>query len=260
MSVVITTLFAALMGAYIGALADRFTYWFHVSRAFVWKVHCPHCFTPDYWRTYVPIVGYVFRRGSCLSCAERLPVAPLLLESIGGCAAVAVWLIYGVRGGGEQATVAFLLSAILLWGLLVVAVSDALYDEIPLVPYIIAAITAGALAFYLSGQSGLFESVGAGAVGGLVMIILYALSRGRWVHSHDVLIGVLLSLIMGWPYFLVTLAFAYLFGIIGGLLTWGYNVKQIKGASSYGMYLFVAAALQGVLLAVTELMRLYGSP
>lgn len=256
----ITSLIVLGVGGYIGAVADRFTYWFHVSRAFVWHTHCPHCFSRDYLRTYLPLLGHVLRRGTCIVCRERLPILPFVMEALGALISVSLWWLFVVKDATSQAPLfLIILTVVILGGCLVVAASDALYDEVPLIPYVLACVAVLMAAFITHGVDGAIATVAAGAVAGVIMVALYLLSSGKWVHSHDVLIGVLVSLIVGWPHFLVTLAFAYMFAIIGGLLTWGFGARQLKGASSYGMYLFVALAAQGVLALLSQVTANYAS-
>jgi prepilin signal peptidase PulO-like enzyme (type II secretory pathway) len=249
MEIAIVSILVLGVGAYLGACADRFSYWFHVSRGMMWRKHCIKCFSFDAWMTYVPVLGYIARRGTCISCKEKLPIAPLLAELTGVLVIGFMWLF----GWGlvlpttpmEILHVVLALSA--MTGMLVLAISDLVYDEVPFAVYL---LTLGALIARLV----LFEdarvfsfNMFAGIVSGFVMAILMIISKWRWVHAHDILLGILIGIIVGWPGFFITLAFAYIFAIFGGIVDWGWGKRMWKGASSYGLYLFFALAAHAVL-------------
>ena len=245
-----------VVGAYVGAVADRFSYWFHVSRAMLWRKHCPKCFTFQGWSTYLPIFGFVVRRGVCIMCKQQLPIAPLVAECAG---ALALIYSYGAVFGFTAVPISLgwinaALIVVAVGGMLVLSISDLVYDEVPFAAYL---VTLGALLarlLFFSDLTTFVFSVFAGILGGFFMSLLVIVSRWRWVHAHDILFGILIGIIVGWQTLFITFALAYLFAILGGLLQWGWGVRTFKGASSYGLYLFVAlgaqAALQLVALAV----------
>jgi len=237
------------VGAYLGAIADRFSYWFHVSRGMMWRKHCIKCFSFDAWMTYFPVFGYIVRRGTCVSCKEKLPVAPVLAEIVGVLVVGFMWVFgWGMvlpQNPMEILHVALALAAVT--GMLVLAISDLVYDEVPFAVYL---LTLGALIARLVvfADAPVFAfSMFAGIVSGFVMSILMIVSKWRWVHAHDILLGILIGIIVGWPGFFITLAFAYIFAIFGGIVDWGWGKRMWKGASSYGLYLFFALAAHAVL-------------
>lgn len=244
----------AIIGAYLGAIADRFAYWFHVSRAMIWNKHCAKCFSFQAWLTFLPIIGFVARRGMCVVCNERLPVAPFLAEIAGvGLFSGAWFLIWGTTIPATIGIVHAILVAFIVCGMLVLAISDFVYDEVPFFVFIatLAAVIARLLFFtdMDTALNGLIASITAGAI----MALLVVMSQWRWVQVHDILFGILIGMIVGWPAFFVTLAFAYVFAVIGGIISWGWNLKMWKGVSSYGLYLFIALAVQGLIRIITLL-------
>lgn len=243
------------LGAYLGALADRFSYWFHVSRGMMWRKHCVKCFSFDAWMTYLPIFGFAIRRGVCVMCREQLPIAPVAAEIAGALSLLFIW-VFGWNsiipvGTGEW--VHALLAIVALTGMLVLAISDLVYDEVPFAVYLVTlgALIARLVAF-TSAESFMF-SMFAGIFAGFVMSVLMIVSKWRWVHAHDILFGILIGIIVGWPGFFITLAFAYIFAVIGGIVDWGWGKRVWKGVSSYGLYLFFALAAHAVLQVFSAL-------
>lgn len=241
------------LGAYAGALADRFSYWFHVSRSLLWKKHCPECFSPQAWATAVPVCGYVVQKGVCTSCRALLPLRPIVTEILG---AAAAWGLYITVFGQMLPTntqgwihAAFLLVA--LTGMLVLAISDLVYDEVPVGAYVITAATLIFSLFLVDGYTAVLAGAQASLLAGILMYVLAIVSGFKWVHAHDILLGMIVGFIVGWPAILVTLAFAYIFAVIGGILQWGFRITVYRGVSSFGLYLFIALALQGILSTIS---------
>ncbi len=238
-----------ILGAGIGALADRFSYWFHVSRRMLWRKHCAHCFSFDAWMTYLPVLGFTLRRGVCAMCRGRLPIAPVLAEIAGALTLGFLWVfIFQMQVPSDAAAwISILLSMIAVIGMLVLAISDLVYDEVPFAVYL---MTLGALVarIILAGDMQTFiYHVFAAITAGFVMSILLIVSKWQWVHAHDILFGIVIGFIVGWPGFFVTLAFAYIFAVIGGMIEWGWGKRVWKGASYYGVYLFFALAAHALL-------------
>lgn len=249
MEILLISIVVLGIGAYLGAIADRFSYWFHVSRGMLWRKHCIKCFSFDAWMTYVPVLGYIVRRGTCVSCNEKLPIAPVLAEFVGLLVIGFMWFFgWGASLPANTMEVFNVILALAaMTGMLVLAISDLVYDEVPFAVYL---LTLGALivrgAIFTDAQAFSF-SMFAGIVSGFVMSVLMIVSKWRWVHAHDILLGILIGIIVGWPGFFITLAFAYIFAIFGGIIDWGWGKRMWKGASSYGLYLFFALAAHAVL-------------
>lgn len=248
----VSTFVVLILGAYVGALADRFSYWFHVSRSLLWKKHCPECFTPQAWVTAVPVCGYVVQRGVCSSCRATLPLSAFFSELIGALSLYGLFIaVFGraIPDGWMQWVHAAAL-LVTLGGVMVLFIADLVYDEVPVGVYV-ATIAALAVTLWLAGgMDGLVLGGQGMLIAGIIMLILAAISKFTWVHAHDILLGMLVGCIVGWPAIAVTLAFTYIFAVIGALATWGLKFSIYKGTSSFGLYLFLALALQTVLALV----------
>jgi prepilin signal peptidase PulO-like enzyme (type II secretory pathway) len=255
MELILISILVLGVGAYLGAVADRFSYWFHVSRGMMWRKHCIKCFSFDAWMTYMPVFGYVLRRGTCSSCNEKLPIAPVLAEVVGVLSIGFIWFFgWGaVLPTNAMEVLNAALALFAMTGMLVLAISDLVYDEVPFAVYLLTlAALIGRIMIFSEAAVFMF-SMFAGIVSGFVMSILMIVSKWRWVHAHDILLGILIGIIVGWPGFFITLAFAYIFAIFGGIVDWGWGKRMWKGASSYGLYLFFALAAHAVLQVISAL-------
>lgn len=250
--VIIQGIIIGIVGAYLGMLADRFSYWFHVSRTMLWRKRCTTCFSIQGWITVVPVLGFIMRRGVCITCNERLPVAPVVAELGGALALGGAWLLLW----GTWLPIGFewvhaVLVSVIVWGVLVLAISDFVYDEVPFPVYVVTLATVIARAVIFIDPSVYVGVVVSGLIAGVIMALLGAVSRWQWVQVHDILFGVLIGCLVGLPGLFVTLALAYMFAVFGGIISWGWDLKMWKGVSRYGLYLFVALAVQGILGLIT---------
>lgn len=242
-----------LLGAYLGATADRFSYWFHVSRGMMWRKHCVKCFSFDAWMTYLPIFGFAIRRGVCVVCKERLPIAPIAAELAGAAVLGFMW-VYGwwmVLPSGLLEWSLALIGIVAMVGMLVLAISDLVYDEVPFAVYLVTLCALLARLIFFADAQTFALNVFSGIAAGFVMSLLMIISKWRWVHAHDILLGILVGIIVGWPGFFVTLAFAYIFAVIGGIVDWGWGKRMWKGVSSYGLYLFIALAAHAIFQVIS---------
>ena len=75
------------------------------------------------------------------------------------------------------------------------------------------------------------------AVGAGLFLFQYLISSGKWIGGGDIRLGLLMSVILGWPNILVALLLAYVFGgIISMLLVWG-KKTSLRSETPFGTYL-----------------------
>ncbi|MCX6780775.1 MAG: prepilin peptidase [Candidatus Magasanikbacteria bacterium] len=246
---IVAAIIVAITGAYLGALSDRFAYWFHVSRTNLWRKSCAKCFSAEWMLTFIPILGYLFRRGTCRSCLGRLPITSFAAEVGGMLVTLYTWFF--IWGAGLPLAVlawfhiGFLL--FIIFGGLVLAISDLAYDELPFGLYVVILIAILTRLFLFDTLANLEFALFAGIFSGFVMALLVMISHWRWVHVHDILFGIFIGMIVGWPAFFVTLAIAYILAVLAGLVSWAWNTRSFRGTSSYGLYLFIALGLQALI-------------
>lgn len=193
-----------------------------------------------------------------MSCKQPLPIRSFYLELIGAVVLYLLWFFgfgssipYGANEWLLLAAYAFLMS-----GFLILFVSDLVYDELPVFVYL---LTFGGLLALLMVElpaADVFVHLFSGFVAGVIMLLLLVLSNWKWIHGHDILLAVLIGLLVGLPNIFVTLALTYVCAVIGGLIMSGWKNARVRGASFFGVYLFVALCIQGLLAALASLATL----
>lgn len=199
------------------------------------RSHCPQCHTQLPWFTLIPVLSYIGLGGKCFFChkliAPHYPLVELSMAFI--FFMLAVWFIDQPIQLALYAMISALCIAIFL--------SDYLFTTIP------DALTLPGIGLAVVGQVILGEQwwqwLLGGAIGGGIFLLQYIFSRGRWVGSGDIRLGVLMGVILSWPNILVGLFLAY---VLGGLtvlpLLWQRR-KGMKDQVPFGTFLTVATVV-----------------
>ncbi|MCR4419645.1 MAG: prepilin peptidase [Clostridia bacterium] len=172
--------------------------------------HCPYCGHRLGPADLVPVLSYLWLRGRCRYCRERIsPQYPLVELGTGG-----LFLLLCHLYGPSPELVSRL---VLASGLLVAALIDARHYRIP--NQVVAFLAASGVALNLWTQELAWWQVAAGAgIGGGVLAALALLSRGG-MGEGDVKLAGAVGLYLGPAGAVMTLFLAAALGaIIGGLL------------------------------------------
>jgi len=215
------------IGSFINALVYRIVNKMSISRG---RSICPQCKHQLAWYDNVPVVSYLWLKGSCRYCLKPISIQYPIVELTTGAIFLAMtWKV----GLGEitnyqlPITSVIALLAILFISFCLILV--ALYDQkttYVLSGYVYVGIVA-ALVYLLATYAGSWEvgKVGlfllpngfAALVAMLPFALLYLVSKGAWMGAGDIEIAALLGFLLGWPNFLVALYFAFIVGSIWGL-------------------------------------------
>lgn len=169
---------------------------------------CLSCKTKLKWYDNIPIVSWLVLKGKCRKCGKRIGVAEFLSEL---CLGLTFALSLFAASLNNESLNNFLAGApisyiihFLIFGLILVlaflAIYDGLYGELPTLFLIIAIILAFcicALKFSLPSLLNITLSV---LILGGVYLVLYLVSKGKWVGDGDWLLGVAIGLALGHPW------------------------------------------------------------
>ncbi|MGL4696652.1 prepilin peptidase [Enterococcus larvae] len=100
------------------------------------RSHCENCQQELVWWQLIPVVSYAFLKGKCKYCASKIGAAAPVFEILAGLLFMAVAIVFNLS---PEVMVGWTLLSLLL----IISVSDALYQIIPnkvLLPFFIAAI------------------------------------------------------------------------------------------------------------------------
>lgn len=182
------------------------------------RSRCDHCHQQIAWHDNIPLLSYVLLRGKCRHCGKPIGEYHPVLELVSGLFVTAAYLYYGLTWQGGVAVVFGLF-------MLLIFAYDLRHQIIPnviVVPAILLALVVLLYQFVLfQNHAGLQLTLWstdpepyllAGGVLGLFFLALSVVSRGTWIGGGDIKLAALIGLVLGWPYALVAVILAYLFG------------------------------------------------
>lgn len=181
---------------------------------------CDHCGEKLRVRELIPIVSFFIRKGTCASCKERISSLYPLVELCTGALFAFIAYMHLTRGG-EHAPSFMVRDWYIAWVLLFIFLYDALYMEVEDRIVIPAIVTVFVISGVFDWQTWTTMVWGA-LVGGGFFLIQYALSKGRWIGGGDILIGIFMGVVLGFPKVLAALFISYVLGalIVCAVVAW----------------------------------------
>lgn len=220
-----TAALGAASGSFLNVLVER-------TRAetspWVGRSVCPKCGRTLSWFEIIPVLSWVALGGKCRTCRTRIAVQYIAMEIISAGVFLLIWLSFGWSW-----------LTVLGWGIGAMMIALALYDgKWALLPdewsYTLAIL--GAITAWYSGIPALDillgAIIGAGFFGGQ-----WLLSRGQWVGSGDILLGLALGVLLGWRMFGLALLLGYFSGAIVAALQILRHKLSLQNSMPFGPYL-----------------------
>jgi len=77
-------------------------------------------------------------------------------------------------------------------------------------------------------------------IGGGFFYLQYAISKGKWIGGGDILLGILMGVILGWPMILTALYIAYILGGVVAITLLLMKKKKFGNEIPFGTFLALA--------------------
>ncbi len=237
-----------ILGLIIGSFLNVIVYRVHDAETLLGRSFCRHCKKQVHWYDNIPLISFILLWGQCRACQGKIswqyPAFELLTGVLFGLAGS---LFSPLSQGGSWLPIGWLLGIISI--LLVIAVYDLRYMEIPLIVLIIGSVwTLGyLLTTWQPGANILMSRLGLGVLGGLtVAVFFFALvyaSHETWMGWGDVWLGGLAGLIVGLPAVLFMLTLSFGSGAAVGLILIAFSKKHMKSQIPFAPYLVIGVLL-----------------
>lgn len=272
-------LLGLLLGSFANAVAlrydpDRFLFAPATGRS-----RCPGCGRTLGALELVPVLSWILLRGRCRGCRERISVRYPLAEIATGLAVAAVPLGLQASSAGFLEPWRFAVAAACWTGIVlflaILTLIDVRHylipDEASVAIGVLGAIAGWATSPAFTEATGSFlgsyamlagfhdswwiaRLIGAAAAGG-ILLLLYAITRGRGIGFGDVKLAAALGLAFAWPDSVVLVGLAFVIGTLAALPALALRKTALKASVPFGPFLAIAAI---VLLAFgDDLARLY---
>lgn len=177
---------------------------------------CLHCKKPLQWYDNLPIISWLVLKGKCRHCHKRIGLAEFLSELLTAIAFPLLSLTIDPLTASSLVWVIFIAVLLLTSILIFLAIYDGLYGELPttclILAIALAAIILLARSFPIFSTASFTPTLITNPLlsvlilGGLYLL-LYLISKGKWVGDGDWLLATAIALALGHPF----LALAALF-------------------------------------------------
>ncbi len=201
--------------------------------------HCPRCKTSLHWYENIPIISFLFLRGRCRSCQEKISVQYPLVEM-----AMALLSLFLMQR--FLISVAFVVYFVFAAALLVIIVIDLYHQIIPdriSLPGIVLGLGASFLLPALSWQDSLLGIVFGGGIFYAIALGYYLATKRQGMGGGDIKLLAMIGAFQGWQALPFVIFCSSLLGTIVGL---GAMVQQKKGGQTripYGPFLAGASLI-----------------
>ena len=179
-----------IYGIVIGSFVNVLIYRLPKHEDFVKiRSHCTSCGYQLRWFDLIPIVSWVIYGGKCRKCGQKISAQYPLIEALNGILYVLVGLVYGI----SIDTVLLCLASSIL-----VAISVIDFRTMIIPPGLNIAIgVLGIIRMIFDLKNFTTYLVGFAAVSGF-LLILYIISKGRWIGGGDIKLMAATGLLIGW--------------------------------------------------------------
>jgi len=220
---------AFLWGSVLGSFGNVLIYRLPEGKAPRGRSHCPQCGYQLAIRDLVPLLSFAWLWGKCRKCHKPISWQYPLVELASGLLFMLAFLHH------SESIIAGALLALCCWILLLIAVIDGRTGFIPdalTFPFIALALLRG---FFLPHFPLLPLVLGCGFFG-----LQWIVSRGKWVGSGDILLGLGIGALTGsWSLLLIALFAAYILGATVASLLLINRSKRMNGTLSFGPFLCI---------------------
>ena len=225
------------------------------------RSQCENCNHQLAWYDLLPIVSWLWLKGKCRYCGKKIGLTALLLEiSVGAAFVVSLlfWPSVFMANSFEQlgtlqivGFVLWLISVVLMAALLVYDARWRLLPDKLLLPLVGVALAQNIINFIVYATYSwqiAWSYLGDIALAFIpvfgVYLVLYMVSRGKWVGFGDVKFGVAVALILAdWKMALVVLVGANLLGSLFVLPSLVTKKLKVNSQIAFGPFLIVATFL-----------------
>ncbi|TQV61435.1 MAG: prepilin peptidase [Sulfurovum sp.] len=230
---IIVFIFGIMIGSFLNVLIYRIPKGENIAFP---ASHCQSCLTPLKWYHNIPIFSWLFLRGKCGFCGEKISIQYPIIEFITGLIAIALFYKLGLNW---QLPIVFIVFS-LLFALVMI---DFKYMAVP------DNLNYLALAFALIQPNYLDAIINALIAGGsiaILRIILTKILKKEAMGEGDIPVIATMGALLGFPLFFVALFLSALLAMLPSLLARDKMVPFVPflAMGTFIVYIFDTQALE----------------
>ncbi len=247
----------AVIGSFLNVVIERF----HAGGSLLWPPsQCPKCRQRLGWVDLFPIISFIFLRGRCRYCQQKISWQyPAVELATGLLFALAAYI--SIRNNSFPIVAYdldsscffswlpvcgnFLLELLRDWLAIFFLVVIFVYDLKWRVILDRVALPALAVIFILNLLLGYspINLAAAALVGFGFFASQYLISRGRWIGGGDLRVGALLGVLLGWPQIILGIFLAYIVGAAISIMLVIAKGKKLNSEIPFAVFLAPAALI-----------------
>lgn len=235
----------AVMGSFVACQAWRMRYREQGRKSPGKRSVCLKCGHKLKWYENIPILSWVALKGKCSQCGRKIGIMEILAEVLMGLAFVGIgWATTSeIMVGWEKwltiTVPVFAIIIVLGW----LAIYDGMWGELPVLLLIVAGGMALAVAGVRWWQEGfdletILQLLAAVGVLGGPYLILYLVSRGKWVGDGDWILGVIIAAMLGEAW--LSLWVLFIANFLGCVISWPKVRGKKEKKVHFGPFMVVA--------------------
>jgi len=242
-------LFVILMGLAIGSFLNVCIYRIAKEESIAYPPsHCMTCGYELKWKDLIPVISYIFIKGKCRSCREKISIRYPTVEIINGIIYFLLFLQFGL-------TIKFIGYCILTSILIVVGIID--YDtKFVYRSTTIFGIVTGLIFILMNwfvNRNGVIDSLIGGTIGFVVIGLIVVLTKG--MGEGDIEIATVCGLFLGAKGICVSLFLSFIIGGIVATIIIIFKIKDRKSEMAFGPCLAIGGIV--TMLWGTKLLDMY---
>lgn len=228
------SLLGAIMGSFLGCMGYRIP---NKIKTTYPSSFCSNCNKPLKWYMNIPIFSYLFQKGKCVYCGEKIGFIYFICEVLGFILFPLNYLLFGFN-------LDFYISTILVCVLIVTIVSDFKYYYISDRVLIISGLCLLVVLYIFMGTSDFLMRLVSAVILFLVMIGLKILGNSMFdkesLGDGDIKLMAVIGLALGLLNSFIGLFFAAVIGLIFSLII---IKKNKEGIIPFGPFILIGALL-----------------
>ena len=248
MGPVIAFIFGLIIGSFLNVCIHRIP---RSESIFFPPSHCPRCSTRITWKDNVPVWSFLFLRGRCRVCGEKISLRYPLVELITAFLSLALFLT--TSGRGE-----YIIYFVFVASLIAVAFIDLEHRIIPnriSIPGIPLGFLASFFLPRITWQDSLLGILFGGGIIYLVIVAYYLFTRREGMGGGDLKLLAMIGAFLGWQGAIFSLVAGALAGSILGIALMLAKGWGRRAQIPFGPFLSLGAA--GFLLGGERLVDWY---
>ncbi len=239
-----------IYGLLIGSFLNVCIYRIPIGKTIVkGRSYCPFCNSLIPWYCNIPLFSYIFLKGRCKYCGEKISVVYPVVELLNALLYLLIWQVYGL-------TVTAVLAAVFFSILLVISFIDLRYWIIPdgLLLAILALGIINAVYQTLVLNANWYDWA-IGFFAASVPLLILGLAYKDGMGGGDIKLMAVAGLFMGWKLILLALFIGAVYGGVASIFIILVKKGSMKTAVPFGPFLSLGMATG--LLAGNQLITWY---